>query len=144
MSQEIILGNKAYKVIFDENSLCGKCAGRYDWGLCNSLYAQLDCSTNNCYFKEITIANTKHKKHAALIKLWADGAKIQRYDRPFRNFRVNRNGGWVDVQTPTFKDSAKYRVKPDFSKEIAELKSLEEAKKNLSRKINDLRNKIGN
>jgi hypothetical protein len=44
---------------------------------------------------------TQHK-HAATIKAWADGEKIECLDR----------GGWVDCPGPTWQDYAEYRVKP--------------------------------
>lgn len=41
--------------------------------------------------------------HAALIKAWADGAKIQVYWR----------GEWVDITDPVWPHDSKYRIKPE-------------------------------
>jgi hypothetical protein len=48
---------------------------------------------------------TPHK-HAALIKAWADGAKIQYLGRTY--------GRWHDAETPSWEDDCEYRVKPEF------------------------------
>jgi hypothetical protein len=45
---------------------------------------------------------TPHK-HAALIKAWADGAKIQ---------ILNNDGQWKDVTDPAWLDYMIYRIKP--------------------------------
>jgi hypothetical protein len=42
------------------------------------------------------------QKHAALIKAWADGAKIQ---------TKNESGEWIDINFPDWLDG-KYRLKP--------------------------------
>jgi hypothetical protein len=45
----------------------------------------------------------KPHKHAAVIKAWADGAKVQVKER---------SGKWVDVDVPGWTTSLEYRVKP--------------------------------
>jgi hypothetical protein len=44
------------------------------------------------------------RKHAALIKAWADGAAIQR--------RSYAEGDWFDAHHPTWNPRYEYRVKP--------------------------------
>jgi hypothetical protein len=47
----------------------------------------------------------KPRKHAELIKAWADGAEIQ--------FRV-KGGEWIEtVDTPAWKENLEYRIKPE-------------------------------
>jgi len=51
----------------------------------------------------------KPHKHAALIKAWADGAKIQ----------YKENGNWVDWNSgcsPSWLQDADYRIKPNTIK----------------------------
>jgi len=43
-------------------------------------------------------------KHAALIKAWADGAKIQR--------RLHPEDEWIDTGQPNWSSVVAYRVKP--------------------------------
>ena len=45
--------------------------------------------------------------HAELIKLWADGAEIQREE-----FYYNRETQWVDDHRPTWHCDNNYRLKP--------------------------------
>lgn len=42
--------------------------------------------------------------HADLIKAWADGAEIERYDEDFEC--------WEDICTPMWHPKIKYRIKP--------------------------------
>lgn len=51
----------------------------------------------------------KPHKHAELIKLWADGRQVQRY-----NFCAY--GEWVDEKYPTWGDDIIYRLKPEKKK----------------------------
>ena len=54
---------------------------------------------------------TEHK-HAALIKAWADGAKIQKFSK--------RTQAWEDTDNPTWAEDTEYRlrVKPDYTVEV--------------------------
>lgn len=45
---------------------------------------------------------TEHK-HCALIKAWADGAKIQRFSIPAQT--------WEDVDSPAWDEDTNYRIK---------------------------------
>lgn len=45
------------------------------------------------------------RKHAELIKAWADGAEIQCY-------YVHRNQ-WVDEPQPDWEETSQYRIKPE-------------------------------
>jgi hypothetical protein len=45
------------------------------------------------------------RKHAELIKAWADGASIQ--------VRLPSNQVWGDCQDPYWADDAEYRIKPE-------------------------------
>lgn len=47
----------------------------------------------------------KPQKHAAVIKKWADGAKIQ--------YKSESDGNWVDTPNPTWADWLEYRIKPE-------------------------------
>ena len=47
------------------------------------------------------------RKHAELIKAWADGAEIQRHCRGVAGF-----GMWIDAPNPTWADDEVYRRKP--------------------------------
>jgi hypothetical protein len=51
-------------------------------------------------------------KHAALIKAWADGAKIQKFSK--------RNQVWEDSDNPSWSEETEYRlrVKPDYAIEL--------------------------
>jgi hypothetical protein len=53
--------------------------------------------------KQCTCTPQPHK-HAAVIKAWADGAKLQWKDD---------NGHWNDTNQPAFYDHWEYRVKPE-------------------------------
>lgn len=46
---------------------------------------------------------TTPRKHAALIKAWADGAEIERYS--------TEQKAWVSCDYPLFSDDLEYRVK---------------------------------
>lgn len=54
---------------------------------------------------------TEHK-HAALIKAWAYGAKIQKFSK--------RNQAWEDTDNPTWSEETEYRlrIKPDYVIEL--------------------------
>jgi len=52
----------------------------------------------------------KPHKHAALIKAWADGAKIQT--------RITPDYEWLDLATPSWFVSHEYRIKPASRKTI--------------------------
>ena len=43
------------------------------------------------------------RKHAELIKKWADGAEIQGFHQGF----------WIDTQFPVWSERGEYRVKPE-------------------------------
>ncbi|MFN7323057.1 MAG: hypothetical protein ACK5SP_02170 [bacterium] len=45
------------------------------------------------------------RKHAALIRAWAEGATIQMYS--------DQKKTWVDKTRPTWNPNRKYRIKPD-------------------------------
>lgn len=62
-------------------------------------------------------APTKRHKHADLIHAWAEGADIQVY---------SAGQGWEDAPNPMFRINLKYRIKPDLSKERAELAEVEQ------------------
>jgi hypothetical protein len=50
------------------------------------------------------------QKHAALIKAWADGAKIQTKD----------SGEWIDIDFPDWVFDGEYRLKPKEKKKANE------------------------
>ena len=54
---------------------------------------------------------TEHK-HAALIKAWADGAKIQKFSK--------RSQKWEDTENPAWYEDTEYRlrIKPDYRIEL--------------------------
>ena len=54
---------------------------------------------------------TEHK-HAALIKAWADGAKIQKFSK--------RSQAWEESEHPTWNEDTEYRLrtKPDYTIEL--------------------------
>lgn len=47
------------------------------------------------------------KKHADLIKAWADGASIERFS--------HEQGRWVDESFPMFMEDLEYRIKQEFT-----------------------------
>jgi len=49
------------------------------------------------------------RKHAELIKAWADGAEIERLDA---------TGEWVDAETPSWNCFLEYRIKPESKKTV--------------------------
>ena len=53
---------------------------------------------------------SKPRKHAELIKAWADGAEIQ------ARSKGEVGWGWRDLETPTWKDDYEYRIKPNTLK----------------------------
>lgn len=48
---------------------------------------------------------TTPRKHAALIKAWADGAEIERFSNEFNC--------WVDCEYPLFSSDLEYRIKTE-------------------------------
>jgi hypothetical protein len=54
---------------------------------------------------------TEHK-HAALIKAWAEGAKIQKFSK--------RTQVWEDTEAPTWNEDTEYRLRisPDYVIEV--------------------------
>ncbi|OAM52910.1 hypothetical protein A7981_05595 [Methylovorus sp. MM2] len=50
---------------------------------------------------------TTPRKHARLIKAWADGAEIQ--------YRNNIGSDWTDISAPNFLDDFEYRIKPNHT-----------------------------
>jgi hypothetical protein len=54
---------------------------------------------------------TEHK-HAALIKAWAEGAKIQKFSK--------RTQAWEESANPTWNEETEYRlrIKPDYVIEL--------------------------
>jgi hypothetical protein len=52
---------------------------------------------------------TEHK-HAALIKAWADGAKIQKFSK--------RSQKWEDTDCPTWFNDCEYRLRVDYTIEL--------------------------
>lgn len=51
------------------------------------------------------------RKHAALIKAWADGAEIQ-----YKDF----TGGWVDVGVISWYADCEYRIKPEPKPDVVQ------------------------
>ena len=51
---------------------------------------------------------SKPRKHADLIKAWADGAEIQRWAESTKS--------WVDAEPPSWNDALEYRIKPNTLK----------------------------
>ena len=51
------------------------------------------------------------RKHAELIKAWADGAEIE----------VKANGGWDEVKKPSWAEFIEYRIKPEPSRAFKEV-----------------------
>jgi hypothetical protein len=47
----------------------------------------------------------KPHKHAELIKAWADGAEIERYDHEDKD--------WLDDEQPIWYEADEYRIKPE-------------------------------
>jgi hypothetical protein len=45
----------------------------------------------------------KPKRHAALIKAWADGAELQHL----------HGKDWGDIEIPKWEDNSEYRIKPE-------------------------------
>jgi len=52
---------------------------------------------------------TEHK-HAALIKAWAEGAKIQKFSK--------RSQRWEDTDNPSWGDDTEYRLRVDYTIEL--------------------------
>lgn len=55
--------------------------------------------------KEKEVKN-KPRKHAELIKAWADGAEVQ--------FRSLSDEEWMDIHVPNWAEYVQYRVKPEM------------------------------
>ena len=51
----------------------------------------------------------KPHKHAELIKAWADGAEIERYDHEDKD--------WLDDEQPLWYEADEYRIKPEPKKD---------------------------
>lgn len=80
-----------------------------NYGTCLCLMKSKPTLTTDC--GKVTLPPTPHTepkahKHAALIKAWADGARIQ----------YKGTGSWQEVRTPYWADNVEYRVKPEPSK----------------------------
>ena len=52
---------------------------------------------------------TEHK-HAAFIKAWADGAKIQKFSK--------RSQAWEESEHPTWNEDTEYRLRTDYTIEL--------------------------
>ena len=52
------------------------------------------------------------RKHADLIKAWADGAEIQRYCGVGLKWRWADGPAWSDDPNPAWSDDEIYRIKP--------------------------------
>ncbi len=48
------------------------------------------------------MSKTKHK-HAAMIKAWADGARIEVFSKRYKR--------WMETKSPTWDEDAEYRVR---------------------------------
>lgn len=78
-------------------------------------------------YSEPTAPNPKPRPHASLIHAWAEGAEIQFYDPGPQQ--------WVDIKSPRFLHDFQYRIKPDLSKERAELAEVEQQVSKLQSEI---------
>lgn len=79
------------------------------------------------------VPNPKRHPHADLIHAWAEGAEIQIY--------CSAKGVWLDVEYPGFLPKYQYRIKPELSKERAELAEVEQVSKlqaELQRRMGEL------
>lgn len=56
----------------------------------------------------------KPRKHAEVIRMWADGAKVQRA----------QDGEWVDDRNPLWVDDEKYRIKPAPKPDVVEERTI--------------------
>lgn len=56
----------------------------------------------------------KQRPHADLIKVWADGATIERYHHEFKDTRGN---GWLVDEVPRWSKYTQYRIKEHFGVE---------------------------
>jgi len=54
----------------------------------------------------------KPHKHAELIKAWADGAEIERYDHEYKD--------WLDDEQPIWYEADEYRIKPEPKPDVVE------------------------
>ena len=52
----------------------------------------------------------KPHKHAELIKAWADGAEIERYDHEDKD--------WLDDEQPIWYEADEYRIKPEPKSDV--------------------------
>ena len=59
----------------------------------------------------------KPHKHAELIKAWADGAEIERYDHEDKD--------WLDDEQPIWYEADEYRIKPGSKTDIVKAFMLE-------------------
>jgi hypothetical protein len=59
----------------------------------------------------------KPHKHAELIKAWADGAEIERYDHEDKD--------WLDDEQPIWYEADEYRIKPEPKTDIVKAFMLE-------------------
>ena len=107
---EFKAGDRVQHHMGDPLSRVGTVEEVYRFGL----EVRLDCG-NAVYFskrytqliKEKEVKN-KPRKHAEVIKAWADGADIQ--------FRVRDVSDWKDDPRPSWVPSLEYRVKPEMRK----------------------------
>ena len=63
----------------------------------------------------------EQRKHAELIKAWADGAEIQKYVKVLES--GNAFGGvvkydWVSQPKPEWKEDGEYRIKPKEKQKV--------------------------
>ena len=59
----------------------------------------------------------KPHKHAELIKAWADGAEIERYDHEDKD--------WLDDEQPLWYEADEYRIKPEPKPDVVEELSMQ-------------------
>lgn len=52
------------------------------------------------------------RKHADLIKAWADGAEIEYFSEMRQE--------WSDIETPSWDETTKYRIKPEPKPDFVE------------------------
>lgn len=53
------------------------------------------------------------RKHAELIKAWADGAEIQ-----FKDFDGDGEAVWIDLVQPVWTEDVEYRIKPETKPDL--------------------------
>jgi len=59
----------------------------------------------------------KPHKHAELIKAWADGAEIERYDHEDKD--------WLDDEQPIWYEADEYRIKPEPKSDVVTYYSID-------------------